>query len=76
VPQSRFSRLMVRISSRISFATDGRPGFPSSNLPSPEKAKALALPAEDRGGLDEEDPGPPVLPDGTEPSPQKPIRRR
>jgi hypothetical protein len=37
--------------------------------------KALAVPAEDRGSFDDEDPASPILPDGTEPSPQEPIRR-
>jgi hypothetical protein len=33
------------------------------------------MPAEDRRRLDEEETGPPVLPDGAEPSPQESIRR-
>ena len=34
--------------------------FPSSNLPGPEEAKALALPADDRGGFHDEHPGLPI----------------
>jgi hypothetical protein len=47
-----------------------------SNLPPPEKAKALAVPTEDSRSFHKEDPGLPILPDPTEPCPQESIRGR
>jgi hypothetical protein len=47
-----------------------------SNLPPPEKAKALAVPTEDCRSFHKEDPGLPILPDPTEPCPQESIRGR
>src|ERR1035437_5730102 len=52
------------------------PWFPASNLPGPEQAEALAVPAKHRRGADEEDAGAPVLPDGRQPDPQKSISAR
>ena len=52
------------------------PKFPASNLPGPEQAKALAVPAEHRGGFHDEDPGTPIFPDRAEPCPQESIRGR
>ncbi len=46
-----------------------------SNLPSPEQAKALPVPADHRRGLDEEDTGPPAVPQGAQPSPRESIHR-
>ena len=34
------------------------------------------MPIKDCGGFDDEDPGLPILPDRTEPCPQKTVRRR
>jgi hypothetical protein len=51
------------------------PRSATPNFPAPEQAKALAVPADHGGGLDEEDTGPPIVPDGAEPSPQQSIRR-
>ena len=50
------------------------PKFPASNLPGPEQAKSLAVPAEYGGGFHDEDSGLPILPDRTEPCPQESIR--
>jgi hypothetical protein len=44
-----------------------------SNLPSPEQAKAFPVPADHRRRLDEEERGPPVVPDLAEPGPQEAI---
>ena len=49
------------------------PRFAASNLPGPEQAKALAVPAEHGGGLHDEDSGLPIPPDRTEPCPQESI---
>src|SRR3982750_998466 len=51
------------------------PRSATPNFPAPEQAKAFAVPADNGGGLDEEDTGPPIVPYGTEPSPQESIRR-
>lgn len=48
----------------------GPPRLPTSDFPSPEQTKTLAVPAEDVGCFDDEDPAAPILPDGTEPSPE------
>ena len=53
----------------------GPPGLTLSNFLSPEQAKALAMPIEDGRGLNEEERGPPVVPDLAQPSPQKSIGR-
>src|SRR5262245_9633136 len=46
----------------------------AANLPGPEQAKALPMPSDDRRGFHDVDPGPPVVPDGTEPRPQQSVR--
>ena len=43
------------------------------NLPTPEQAKALTLPANHRSGLDDENASFPVVPDPTEPGPEKAV---
>src|SRR5450756_745702 len=45
------------------------------NLPAPEQTKALAVPADDSGGLHDEHSGLPAVPDGAQPSPQDAISR-
>jgi hypothetical protein len=49
--------------------------FSPPNLPRPKETEALPVPADDGGGLDEEETGPPIAPHGAEPSPQKSIGR-
>jgi len=50
-----------------------RHGGPSrlsrSNFPGPKEAKALPVPADDGGGFDQEETGPPLVPHGAQPSP-------
>ena len=48
-------------------------GLAVPNLPTPEQAKALTLPANYRGRLDDENAGFPVVPDRTEPGPEKAV---
>ena len=43
------------------------------NLPTPEQAKALTLPANHRGRLDDENAGFPAVPDRTEPGPERAV---
>ena len=66
--------LMVRIKARIFWARRAFPVFPS-NSTRPEPAKAFPMPADHRRRLDEEDTGPPIVPDLAEPGPQESIRR-
>src|SRR4051812_44038719 len=51
------------------------PGLAPSTLPVPKQAKTFAVPANDGRGLNEEDTGPPAIPDLAQPSPQESIRR-
>jgi len=44
-----------------------------ANLPTPEKAKALPVPADHRGGLDDGNAGFPAVPDRGEPCPEKAV---
>ena len=46
-------------------------GLAVPNLPTPEQAKALTLPANHRGRLNDENAGFPVVPDRTAPGPEK-----
>src|SRR5215467_6670466 len=48
-------------------------GLAVPNLPTPEQAKALTLPANHCGRLDDESAGFPVIPDRTEPGPEKAV---
>jgi hypothetical protein len=48
-------------------------GLRMANLPTPEQAKALAVPADHRGGLDDGKAGFPALPDREEPCPEKAV---
>ena len=45
-----------------------------ANLPTPEQAKALPLPANHRGGFDDGNAGFPAGPDGGEPCPEEAVR--
>src|SRR5215469_6991681 len=47
--------------------------LPMANLPTPEQAKALPVPADHRGGLDEGKAGFPAIPDRGEPCPEKAV---
>src|SRR5258707_9034698 len=49
--------------------------FAVANLPGPEESKALAMPAQDGGGVQDRQHGLPVVPHDTEPRPQESIRR-
>jgi len=51
------------------------PRLAVSDLPGPEEAEALAVPADDGRRLDDEDAGLPVVPDRAQPGPQQSIRR-
>ena len=44
-----------------------------THLPGPEKSKALTMPADDGLGLDDDQGGPPVFPEFTQPRPKEPI---
>ena len=50
-------------------------GLTMANLPSPEQAEALTLPADDRGGLEDGKSGWPAAPDRGEPDPEQAISR-
>src|SRR5688500_17459058 len=52
------------------------PGLAPPNLPGPEQAKTLAMPADDGGGFHDADPRSPVPPGRTEPRPQQSVRTR
>ena len=53
----------------------GRPArLTAADLPGPEPAKAFPVPADNGRGLDEDNAGLPVVPDGAQPGPQPPIR--
>ena len=51
------------------------PRLTLADLPGLEQTKAFAVPADDGRGLDEDNAGLPVVPDGAQPGPQPPIRR-
>jgi len=48
--------------------------FPMANLPAPEQAKALTLPANHRGGLDDGNARFPTVPDRGQPRPETAVR--
>ena len=51
------------------FRHGGVPGLATANFPGPKQAERLPVPSDDRRGLDDEEAGPPVVPDATQPSP-------
>lgn len=57
------------------FGDRGAAELAAANLPAPEQTKALAMPANDSGGLHDERTGLPTLPDAAEPRPQDTISR-
>ena len=61
-PQPGFSRLIRRISSRISRDTAGRPGLASQDFPGPEPSKCLTMPGNDGLGLEDLQRGAPFRP--------------
>ena len=72
-PQSGFSRLIFRISLRISFDTDGRPVWPLADFPGSEKSESFAVPSDDGGRFDDAQIRAPFGPGSTKPSPQAPV---
>ena len=74
-PPERLARLMLRISSRNSGATPGRPG-PRRPLPCPIASEAGAVPPDDRLGFhDDEDPIP-ISPDSAQEHPETAVHIR
>ena len=67
---------MVRINARTSFRYGRPPWLTVSDLPGPKQAKAFSVPADDGRSFDDKDAELPAVPDGTQPGPQQPIRRR
>ena len=55
------------------FRHRGATALAVANLPTPEQAKALPVPADHRSGLDDGNPGFPVVPDRGEPCPEKAV---
>src|SRR6516164_1401452 len=51
------------------------PRLTVSDLPGPEQAKALPVPADDGRGFDDQHAGLPIVPDCAQPSPEQSIRR-
>jgi len=55
------------------FRDHGPARLPAANLPTPEQAEALTVPANDRGGLHDGDAGLPPVPDRREPDPEEAV---
>src|SRR6202035_2121260 len=72
-PQSGFSRLILRISSRTSSGTFGRPRFPCRTFPGPEPSEASPVPCDHGLWLDNHEGSPPVAPHFRQPSPEDSI---
>ena len=67
---------MVRINSRTSFGTAGRPGFPRRIFQVQNRRKPLRCQPMTVEAFMMKTPDLPILPDGTEPGPQESIRGR
>ena len=57
------------------FRHTGPTGLAPADFPRPKQAKALPVPADHGGWLNEEETGAPILPHRTQPSPEEAIRR-
>jgi arylsulfatase A-like enzyme len=73
-PQSGFSRLILRISLRISFDTGGRPVLAAADFPGPEQSESFAVPSYDGCRFDDAQSRAPFGPGSTKPSPQAPVQ--